>query len=358
MFDPLFEPIALGKQTLKNRIVFGAHTANMSENGYPVERHCAYYEERAIGGAAMIVVEPMPVHRTGVLTRGNFRHDDDAVIPYFKTLVDRVKQHGTVIVQQLYHVGQHGDADLSYEANWSPSGMPSYHDSDGSHAVSECEINELTDGYVNAAIRCQKAGFDGVEVWAQYHSLIDQFWSPWSNKRTDQWGGDLDNRQRISEVILKRIRASCGPDFIIGLSVSYSPITPFVLEQEDILQIVSNYDQLQLIDYVSCGTGSYLDYERVMPTFVHEEKLTVDLATAMRAKIKHALVTSESHIRTPDNANTLIRNNQADLVSIVRGQIADPHLANKAKAGAPEQIRGCISCNVGVGVHVIIGFLA
>ena len=171
-FPHLFQPLKLGGQTLKNRIVFGAHTANMAVEGLPGERHLGYYRERALGGAAMIVVEPVPVHRTAVLTRGNFRHEDDAVIPHFRRITETCKAEGTVMIQQLYHVGQHGDADNSFEASWSPSGMPSYHDSDGSHAMTEAEIAELIEAYIQAARRAREAGFDGVEVFAAYHALL------------------------------------------------------------------------------------------------------------------------------------------------------------------------------------------
>ena len=102
------------------------------------------------------------------------------------------------MIQQLYHVGQHGDADNSFAPSWSPSGLPSYHDADGSHAMTEGEIDELLDGFVRAAVRAQRAGFDGVELFAAYHAVIDQFWTPWSNRRTDGWGGSLEHRVRFS----------------------------------------------------------------------------------------------------------------------------------------------------------------
>jgi len=344
-YNNLFQPISLRHKTLDNRIVFGAHTANMSEQGLPGERHRAYYEERAIGGAAMIVVEPMPVHPTAVLTRGNFLHSDDAVIPHFRKITDAVHDHGTVILQQLYHVGQHGDADLSYTPNWSPSGMPSYHDSDGSHRMSTPEIEQVIEGFNRAAWRCQQAGFDGVELFAAYHALLDQFWSPWSNRRDDQWGGSLKNRTRLSISIVDSIRATCGEDFIIGMSVSYSELTPFAMTMEDFQEIIALHDQTGNLDYVSCGSGNYIDWDRVMPTFPFAEKLGAPLAAALKSVVKHAHVTAESHIRTPENADYVIASGDADLVSIVRGQIADPHLVNKAREGRDDDIRGCISCN-------------
>ena len=344
-YNNLFQPIALRHKTLNNRIVFGAHTANMSEQGLPGERHRAYYEERAIGGAAMIVVEPMPVHRTAVLTRGNFRHSDDSVIPHFRKITDAVHDQGSVILQQLYHVGQHGDADLSYAPSWSPSGVPSYHDSDGSHQMTTTEIEEVIEGFTRAAMRCQQAGFDGVDLFAAYHALLDQFWTPWSNKRDDQWGGSLQNRTRLSISVVNSIRKACGEDFIIGMSVSYSENTPFAMTLEDFQEIIALHDQTGNIDYVSCGSGNYIDWDRLMPTFTYAEKLGVPLASALKSVLKHARVTAESHIRTPENADYVIASGDADLVSIVRGQIADPHLVNKAREGRDDDIRGCISCN-------------
>ena len=108
-YPNLTAPITLRGHTLRNRIVFGAHTANMAEAGLPGPRYAAYLLERALGGAAMIVAEPVPVHRTGVLTRGNFLHSDDAIIPHFQALTGPIKAAGAVILQQLYHVGAHGD---------------------------------------------------------------------------------------------------------------------------------------------------------------------------------------------------------------------------------------------------------
>ena len=344
-FERLFAPIDLRGRTLRNRIVFGAHTANMSVDGLPGVQHAAYYRERALGGAAMLVIEPMPVHAAAVLTRGNFRHSSDDVIPHFRKITDAVHAEGALILQQLYHVGQHGDADNSFHPGWSPSGLASYHDSDASHAMTEAEIEETIGGFVAAARRCRDAGFDGVEVWAAYHGLIDQFWTPWSNRRDDRWGGSLDNRTRMSREVLTRIRKVCGDDFIVGLSVSDEPDVEVALARESLAEIVALHDRAGLIDYVTCGTGSYFDFFKLMPTFLYPERLGADIGRLLKDAVSQALVTAESHIRTPENGEAVLRAGAADLVSIVRGQIADPHLANKARAGRAGDIRGCLSCN-------------
>jgi 2,4-dienoyl-CoA reductase-like NADH-dependent reductase (Old Yellow Enzyme family)/thioredoxin reductase len=341
----LLSPLHLRGHTLRNRIVFGAHTANMAENGMPGPRFGGYLLERALGGAAMIVAEPMPVHRTGVLTRGNFLHSTDDVIPHFRKITEPVKDAGAVILQQLYHIGAHGDSDLSFAPHWSPSGHASYHDSDGSHRMTETEILELIEAHIAAAVRCKAAGFQGVEVWAAYHSLLDQFWTPWSNTRDDQWGGSLENRTRFSRTIIEGIRRRCGDDFVIGLAVSTSDSHDVLLSVEALAETVALHDATGHVDYVTCGHGGYLDFERLMPTFLFGEKLTAPVTAVLKSAVKHAKITSEAHVRTPENAESVLSSGQADLVSIVRGQIADPHLARKTTEGRAGDVRGCISCN-------------
>ena len=344
-FPNLFNPIEIRGTTLKHRLNFGAHTANMSVEGLPRERHYGYYLERSVGGAAMIVVEPVPVHRTAVLTRGNLLHSDDSIVPHFRKITDACHKNGTVMIQQLYHVGAHGDWDNSYEPNWSPSGLPSLHDTDGSHAMTEQEIDELIESFAAAAKRAQQAEFDGCELMAAYNALIEQFWSPTTNRRRDRYGGSFENRMRFSEAVLRRIREVTDPDFVIGVAISVDPAFPEVLSIEQHQEIAAWHDERELYDYVTVGTGGYYDFTRLMPTVLYEDKLGPPYAEAIKQVVTHAKVQAESHIRTPENADYVIASGQADMVSIVRGQIADPHLANKARAGAHEDIRPCISCN-------------
>ena len=344
-FSRLLEPLTLRHRTLRNRISFGAHTANMSEEGLPGARHLGYYLERAKGGAAMIVVEPMPVHQTARLTRGNFRHGDDAVIDGFRRITDACKAEGAVMIHQLYHVGQHGDYDLSFSASWSPSGLPSYHDGDGSHRMSEAEIEELIEAFEQAAVRARACGFDGVELFGPYNSLLEQFWLPWTNRRDDRWGGSLENRVRFSTEIASRIRKAAGEEFIIGLAASVDPSVKVAMDIGLLQEVAAWHDERALVDYITCGSGSYFDHSAVMPTFLYSDKLGAPYAEALKAVCKHTRIQAESHIRTPENANEVISSGQADLVSIVRGQIADPHWVAKVAAGRPGDVRGCISCN-------------
>ncbi len=344
-YPHLFTPITLNHKRLKNRIVFGAHTNNMAENGLPSRRTKAYYVERAKGGAAMIVVEPVPAHRSGVLTRGNFRAEDDAIVAPLRKINEACSSYDTVMIQQIYHVGQHGDGANSYHANWSASGLPSLHDSDGGHKVSEAEIEELIQSFAAAADRAKQAGFDGVEIFAAYHSLVDQFWTPWSNRRDDRWGGSLENRVRFSSQILSRIRQVCGPDFIVGLAVSVDQKAPAALSLEALTEIAEWHDERGLMDYLTCGTGSYFRNQPIIPTHLHEGLEGAQLADHIKTHLRHARVQAEAGIHSPERAEEIIATGQADMCSMVRAQIADPWLASKAEKGEAASIRPCIHCN-------------
>ena len=133
---------------------------------------------------------------------------------------------------------------------------------------------------------------------------------------------------------------------IVGLAISYSPsFSGTTLTAEQLCEIVALHDATGHVDYITVGYGSYLEFEGIIPAFTEGEKLTTPLTARLKAVVKHAVITSEAGVRTPDNAETILASGEADMVSIVRGQIADPHLARKVTEGRAEDIRGCISCN-------------
>src|SRR6185295_18400658 len=168
---------------------------------------------------------------------------------------------------------------------------------------------------------------------------------PWSNRRTDAWGASFEGRMRFSCEVLGRIRERCGEDFIIGLAVSVDPGAEATLSIDALSEVVAWHDERRLMDYVTCGTGSYFDFFQIIPTSLYDQRLGEPHAAALKGVVRHALVQAESHIRTPEAAEAVLAAGHADLVSIVRGQIADPHLVNKARAGRADQVRPCISCN-------------
>ena len=180
---------------------------------------------------------------------------------------------------------------------------------------------------------------------AAYNALIEQFWSPVTNRRDDKYGGSFENRMRFSDDVLAAIRKACGEDFVIGLAVSIDPARPDVQSVESLQEVVAWLDRHQRCDYVTVGTGSYFDFTRIIPPAIYEDKLGAPYAAALKQVAKAIRIQAESHIRTPDNANYILSSGGADMISIVRGQIADPHWVNKAKSGRASDIRPCLSCN-------------
>ena len=211
--------------------------------------------------------------------------------------------------------------------------------------MTDDEIETLIEGFVRPRVRAKASGFDGVEIFAAYHAVVDQFWATWSNRRTDAWGGPFEDRMRFSSEILRRIRERCGEDFIIGLAVSADPGSEACPPIEELAGIVAWHDERRLMDYVTCGTGSYFDFHGIIPTSLYDQRLGEPFAAALKAVVRHARVQAESHIRTPEAAEAVLAAGHADMVSIVRGQIADPHLVAKARAGRADEVRPCISCN-------------
>jgi hypothetical protein len=211
--------------------------------------------------------------------------------------------------------------------------------------MSEAEIEETIESYVQAARRAKESGFDGIELFSAYNALPDQFWLPFNNRRDDKWGGAFENRMRFSRLILERIRKMAGDDFIIGMAVNMDPTSVVSQTIEQLQEIVAWHDARQLMDYVTCGTGSYFNHTGIIPNVFYADKLGAPHAEALKQVVKHARVQCEAHIRTPENAEAVLKAGQADMVSIVRGQIADPHWVAKARAGRPEDVRPCLSCN-------------
>jgi 2,4-dienoyl-CoA reductase-like NADH-dependent reductase (Old Yellow Enzyme family) len=364
-FPHLFSPLALRHKTLKHRLNLGAHTANMAEGGLPGARHLGYYAERARGGAAMIVVEPVPVHRTAVLTRGNFRHNDDAVVPAFRRLTDACHEFGTVMIQQLYHVGAHGDPDNSFAPNWSPSGRPSYHDSDGSHAMSEAEIEETIESFVQAARRAREAGFDGVELHYAHAYTMASFLSR-TNHRSDGYGGDEAGRLRLPLEVFEAVRARVGDDYVVGCRFLGDEVIEGGSDLDDAARHGVAFARAGM-DFLSVSKGGKFDdakqpkvgdavypytgrsgYE-CMPTVISDERgpfgRNVPLAARIRADVRDAgfetPVVAAGGINSFELAEGILTRGEADIIGAARQSLADPDWFLKMRLGRGEEIRRC-----------------
>ena len=222
------------------------------------------------------------------------------------------------------------------QPNWSPSGLPCYHDSDGSHRDDGGrDRGDRSTASSQPRAAPGDAGFDGVELFAAYHALIDQFWTPWSNRRDDRWGGSLENRMRFSARSCAASARRAATTSSSAWPSTFEPEVAVSLSIEAMQEIIAWHDERALIDYVTCGTGSYFDFTSIMPSFLYADKLGAPYAEALKAGRAACQGPGREPHPHAGECRERVAAGQADMVSIVRGQIADPHLANKAQEGRP-----------------------
>jgi 2,4-dienoyl-CoA reductase-like NADH-dependent reductase (Old Yellow Enzyme family)/thioredoxin reductase len=338
-FPLLLSPLSLRGHELRNRVVFTAHTASFSQDGVPGPRARAYYAARAAGGAALIVMEPLPVLRSGGVTPQNYRFEDDRFVPALRQTVEAVHAHGTVFVSQLYHLGPNADSVATMRELWSVSGGPPPGGGPGlMHELDERDIDELVDGHLRAARTVLAAGVDGVECMFAYDTLVDGFMSEARNRRTDAYGGPLENRMRLARELLDALRSALGDDPLLGVTVTAS-MPGYV---DAVAHLAEHCD----VDYFGIGNGNYDNLDLLMPTLDFEPGFGVPFARAVKQAVPGATVLAEGRITRPDIGERALAEQSCDLVGMTRAQIADPELVRKAAAGDEEGIRECVGLNV------------
>lgn len=355
-FPHLFSPLTIGSLTVKNRIVFppiGTRLLEDASKGW-FRRMADYYEERARGGIGMVTVSEMPSHPTG-FTGAYMSEIDERHIPYLRELADRVHAHGTKVLQMIHHVGRQHNPLYSEREGWAPSAVRGPGARELPHEMEEEEIQEIIACYVRISWALQQAGFDGVELQAAHGFLLACFVSPHSNKRTDRYGGSVENRLRIIREIVEAIRNRCGHDFVLGTTLSGDELTQGGLTIEDSQQIARILDDDGLLDYISVRIGNFAAVPVWIGDMAVPTAAAAHLAGAVRSVVHRLKVFSTLKIDSPQEAERVLASGQADMVSMGRATVADPELPRKAEAGQVDDIRGCIHCNQGCIARVMFG---
>tara|TARA_Y100001970_G_C14257589_1_gene876682 strand:- start:9654 stop:11621 length:1968 start_codon:yes stop_codon:yes gene_type:complete len=338
MYEQLFQPIDVGPLTIPNRIVRSAHSTAL-----PLKRLIAYHEARAVGGVGMSTLEATGVHLSSPAMRSIIPLHDDAVIDFYKELSTALKPHGMKMLQQIYHPGSarapgKGTTQISSSPIPNPiaGGIPL--------EMTPSMIEEMVQAFAAAARRCRDGGLDGVDIHASSGYLIEQFLSPANNIRTDQYGGSLENRMRFLMEIIGAIREEVGNDICVGIRLPNEEYIPGGLTAEDNAEIAKIVEPH--VDYISLHMGSYWRFHKLLSPMDdplgHEMPANEPITTQLT---KPTIVVGR--IMTLDQADTIVNEGQADMVSMVRALIADPGLVNKAKQGNADLIRPCIGSNFG-----------
>lgn len=349
-FPHLFSPLRINALTLRNRIAFSPHTTGFAaQGGCLTEREAAYQAARAHGGVALTVLGTNVVHCSSTLDYGVLGNFDDSYIAGYKLVSDAVHTYGTKIFAQLNHQGGTAVRKDSPPHLSAPSPFASYLHNDIPQEMDRALIQEIVRAFGDAAARCQRGGLDGVLIHAAHGYLLNQFLSPLTNHRTDEYGGSLENRMRALVEVLGSVRGATGADYPVGVRLSVDEYVPGGLRLDASLEIATRLEASGLIDYLDVSTGVGYDLyseAKHYPSMQFPPLTWVDLAAEVKRVVKIP-VACAGRIRTPAEAEAILREGKVDLVQMARALIADPKWANKARAGRTNEIRPCMYISSG-----------
>ena len=351
-YKHIFEPFTIKHMTVKNRIVMTPMGTNYGEqNGEMSFLHINYYEQRAKGGTGLLIVENASVDSPqGSNGTTQLRIDQDNYIPRLFKLCETVHKHGSCIAIQINHAGASAQSARINMQPVSASDVPSKAGGEIPRPLEKDEIMHIVKKYGEAAKRAQIAGFDAVEIHAGHSYLISQFLSPLTNKRTDEFGGSLENRARLAKLVIEEVRRQVGPFFPIFVRISADEFMEGGNTLDDCLDYLQYFQEEVDVFDVSAGLNGSIQYQ-IDANYLPDGWRSY-MAKAVKERYGKPCMTM-GNIRNPQAAEDILARGDADLIGMGRGLIADPEWVNKVEFGDECDIRKCISCNIGCAGHRI-----
>jgi mycofactocin system FadH/OYE family oxidoreductase 2 len=335
----------VGSTVVPNRIVFSAHLTNLAEDNRVGPRLVAYYEERAAGGAGLIITEEQSVHPTDHAYERLIKAFDESVVDGYRRLTDALHRHGTPVLAQINHNGGQAASTYTRLPLWAPSPIADPLFREVPMEMGEAEIEEVVRSYARVAALCRAGGFDGVELQASHSSLLRQFLSPYSNRRGDAYGGTTERRARLVREILEAIRGAVGRDWTVGVRIPGDEFLDGGLTLEHALETARLLDADGLVDYFNTSIGTATHTLYMVEGSMHVPPGYQLFTAAALREVTDLPVVGVGRIKDPVQAEQILAAGECDLVGMVRQQIADPATALRARHGRVEEIRLCISCN-------------
>ena len=352
-YPHLFRPISLGPVRLDHRVVIPGHSmVHGDSSGVITERYHAYLLRRARGGAALVGIESAPVHPHSLTWTGQLELWRDEIIGPLARTAEAVHDAGSKLSIILWH-GGHNVPFGRGAAALAPSPIPSVQIGEVPRAISVAEIREMVGYYADAAERCARAGVDVIEVQTASDYLLGSFLSPQLNHRTDGYGGSVANRCRFVIEVLEAIRNRIAGNVAVGLRTSVGhaiPGDPDGYGIEHSLPAMAAIVEAGVTDYVSVMSGSNASFAETISPMTYPRAQLAEQAAHFRQALS-VPVTVAGRIRSPDEAEAIVANGQADIVAMARTFIADPDWVAKVRRGQEDRIRPCMSCN-----QVCLGF--
>ncbi|WP_445757045.1 oxidoreductase [Polaribacter sp.] len=344
-YKHIFEPLDLGFTTLKNRILMGSMHTGLEEEKNGIERIAAYYAERAKGGVGLIVTGGISPNIQGWTGPFASRMSKESHALEHQKITEAVHREGGKICMQILHSGRYGYHPL----NVAPSKIKAPINPFKPFKLSQSGIKRTIRDFVNSAELSKLAGYDGVEIMGSEGYLINQFIAKRTNKRTDAWGGIYENRMRLPIEIVKQIRESVGPNFIIIYRLSMLDLVENGSSWEEIMQLGKEIEKAGAT-IINTGIGWHEARIPTIATSVPRAAFTW-VTQKMKAEIKIPLITS-NRINMPETAEKILAERHADMISMARPFLADPEWVNKAMAEKEDEINTCIGCNQACLDHV------
>jgi len=344
MLKRLFSPMKIGRVAISNRLVVSPMVTDYcNKDGTATERYIAYHEAKAKGGWGLIITEDYAVDPSGKGFSCVAGLWDDSQIASHTELTKRVHKYKSKIFAQIYHCGRQTVSAITGCQPLAPSPIPCPAMQELPKELPIAEIEKIVGQFGDTALRAKKAGFDGVEIHGAHGYLIAEFMSPYSNKRSDEYGGHLLNRVRFPLKIVADVRAKCGKDFGIGFRISCDEFVPGGRTIEDTKAIAVLLEEAGVdVLHVTCGV--YASVDKIVPPSSVPHGWLAGYAEEVKKAVKIPVITV-GRINDPFVAESIISSGKADLVAMGRASLTDPEFPKKAKAGLFDEIRPCIACN-------------
>ncbi len=337
-YPHLLAPLDLGFTTLKNRVLMGSMHVGLEEVEGGYDRMAAFYAERAAGGVGLIVTGGISPNDHGVTFHGGSKLDTLEEAEKHKVITQAVHDAGGKIALQILHTGRY-----SYQAeNVAPSAIQAPINPVKPHALTSAEVNQTIADFVNCAKLSQVAGYDGVEIMGSEGYLINEFIAARTNHRDDEWGGSYENRIRFPIEIVKRTRAEVGENFIIIYRLSMLDLVEGGSTLEEVIQLAKEIEKAGAT-IINTGIGWHEARIPTIATKVPRAAFTW-VTKKLKGSVKIPLVTS-NRINTPEMAEHVLAQGDADMVSMARPMLADAEFVLKAEQGRSDEINTCIGCN-------------
>lgn len=342
-YEHLFSPIKIGNTVVKNRIFMPPLSTNLGNKGYVTDQLVEHYKARAKGGVGLFVTEVVTVEPTYVYLPGDMSIHDDSFIEGWKKLVEGVHEYGAKILPQLFHPAYMAFPLPNTPQLIAPSNVGPYYAKSAPRPVTKEELKVIIQQFADAAYRVKLAGGDGVEVHAAHaHGLLGGFLSPLYNKRHDEYGGDINNRLRLTLEVIAAIREKCGDDFIIDVRISGDEYSDGGLNINDMTYVAKQLEKAG-VDMLHVSGGTTIKRGSSIPAPGTKQGSHCELAKHIKQFVNIPVATV-GRINEPWIADELIANGYTDACMIGRANLCDPEFANKAYNGQEINIRPCIGC--------------